>query len=103
MRDNFVKAQGYTKFCEECKTSERLAKYQDIPVPDQYEWVWGHFIAIWQQCEVDLFGRKILTYGTINDYVECMKVPLSISDKRLIMKMKTWAMQQIDDMEPKED
>lgn len=38
-----------------------------------------------------MFGNPVITFRTLNDYVECMKVPLSVEDKRCILKMKAWA------------
>ena len=93
---------GERKFNELCEKDKKWNKLKDIPIPARYRWVWEHFIAIWQQCEIDFYGRRVLTYGTVNDYVKCMKVPLSVVDKRLIFKMKVWAFQQIEDMEQKE-
>ena len=43
-------------------------------------------------------GNVDFSFKTINDYVECMKVPLSVSDKKIILKMKSWAISQIVDM-----
>lgn len=89
---------GREKFEQLAKTSERFEKLQDIPFPVQYSWIWGHFLAIWGQCETDLMGNRIFTYRTINEYMECMKVPLTVVDKRILFKMKTWANEQIEKM-----
>ncbi len=59
-------------------------------------------MQIWQGCEYDFNGNPIFTFRTINDYVECMKVPLTVSDKKLLLKMKAWAMNTISEMDNKE-
>lgn len=56
---------------------------------------------IWQNCEHDINGNAVLTFRTLNEYVECMKVPLSINDKKMILKIKHWAMNAIAEL--KED
>lgn len=68
-----------------------------------YEYVWGHFIAIWQQCTFDFGGNRIFTYATINEYVKCMCVNLTVYDKRMIFKIKAWAEEQIAKMKEKDD
>lgn len=60
-------------------------------------------MQIWQHCEYDMAGNIIFTYRTINDYVECMKVPLSVEDKNELLKMKTWALSVISDLKEKDD
>lgn len=46
-------------------------------------------------------GNVIFTFRTINEYVECMKVPLTVEDKKLLFKMKGWANETISEL--KED
>lgn len=47
-------------------------------------------------------GNVIFTFRTINDYVECMKVPLTVEDKKMIFKMKAWAMNTISELKDEE-
>jgi hypothetical protein len=101
-REKFIKQMGKDKFDSLAETSEKFARLKDLPFPTRYSWIWGHFLAIWGQCETDMMGNRIFTYGTINDYVECMKVPLSVFDKRILLKMKLWANEQIYEMKEKD-
>lgn len=54
---------------------------------------------IWHNCEHDINGNVIFTFHTLNEYVECMKVPLSVRDKKMILKIKHWAANAIADMQ----
>lgn len=92
---------GKEKFEKLAETSKRFAKLKDLPFPVRYSWIWGHFLAIWGNCETDVMGNRIITFRTINDYVECMKVPLSVIDKRILFKIKLWANEQIREMKEK--
>ena len=83
--------------------SERYKKLRDIPPPPEYEWIFKQFLNIWQGCEYDMAGNAIFTFRTINEYVDCMKVPLTIEDKRCLLKMKAWAMNTISEMKDKEE
>ena len=74
---------------------------RDIPIPDRYRWIWKHVLNIWYQCEHDMMGNIIFTYGTVNDYVECMKVPLTVIDKKILFKMKGWALDTISELKNK--
>lgn len=81
---------------------EKWKKLRDIPVPKSCEWIFKHFMQIWQGCDYDMAGNVIFTFRTVNDYVECMKVPLTVEDKRLLFMMKAWAMNTISEMKDKE-
>lgn len=81
---------------------ERWKKLREIPVPPEYSWIFKKFLEIWQGCEYDFAGNIIFTFRTINDYVECMKVPLTVEDKKCILKMKAWACNTIAEMRDKE-
>lgn len=96
------KKSALKKFKELCKKSPTTAKLQDIPIPKQYEWIWKHFLNIWYQCEYDMVGNIIFTYATVNEYVECMKVPLTVLDKKCLFKMKGWALETISEVREKE-
>lgn len=60
-------------------------------------------MLIWQNAEYDINGNVVFTYRTINEYVECMKVPLTVEDKKLLFKMKSWALGAIAELKSKED
>lgn len=74
---------------------EKFKKLRDIPPPPQYEWIFRQFLQIWQNCEYDMNGNVIFTFRTINEYVECMKVPLTVEDKKCLFRMKQWALSAI--------
>ena len=102
-RDDFIKKFGKEKFLETCKKDPKFEQLQDIPCPPECSWIFKHFMQIWQGCEYDMMGNIIFTFRTVNDYVECMKVPLSVEDKKLIFKMKAWAVNTISEMKDKEE
>ena len=77
---------------------ERYKKLRDIPPPPKYSWIFKQFLQIWQGCEYDMDGNTIFTFRTINEYVECMKVPLTVEDKKCLLKMKACAMNTIASM-----
>lgn len=99
---NFIKKFGKERFLEVCKRDERYKKLQEIPVPPEYSWIFKHFMQIWQNAEHDMMGNVIFTFRTINEYVECMKVPLSVLDKKQLFKMKSWALETIAEFKDKE-
>lgn len=85
------------------KLDKKYEKLQDIPIPSQYRWIWKHFLNIWYECEHDFNGNIIFNYRTINDYVECMQVPLNVLDKKLLLKMKHWANEVVYDLRDKKE
>lgn len=91
--------EEFDKLCKQDKDKEKL---KDIPIPSEYEWIWKHFLNIWYQCEYDMVGNVIFTYRTVNDYVECMKVPLTVLDKKCLFKMKSWAIEAVSEVKDKE-
>lgn len=112
-RERIIKAKGgdtsdpvaykkaYDEFIEMGKLDEKYEKLRDIPIPTEYSWIWEHFLNIWRGCEYDFNGNPKFTFQTLNDYVECMKVPLSVEDKKELLKIKAWAMNAISELEEK--
>lgn len=84
------------------ETDEHYKKLLNIKIPLEYSWIWKHFLLIWKQCEYDFAGNIIFTYRTVNDYVECMKVPLTVDDKKCLFNMKAWALETISEVRKKE-
>lgn len=82
---------------------DKFKQLQDIPIPPEYAWIWKHFLSIWRECEYDMVGNIIFTFGTVNDYVECMKVPLEVNDKKCLFKMKAWALETIAEVRDKKE
>lgn len=109
VREKFIKARGgkdykkgYREFLKIGETDEKWRKLRDIPCPPEYSWIFRHFMQIWQNCEYDMAGNVVFTYRTVNDYAECMKVPLTVEDKRCLFKMKQWAQGVIAELKEKE-
>lgn len=48
-------------------------------------------------------GASMMTFQSLNDYVMCMGAPLTIAEKKLILKMKGWAGEVIADFDKKPD
>lgn len=93
--------KGEKAFFEMGERDEKWKKLRDIPIPPEYKWIFRHFMEIWRGCEYDFGGNIVFTFRTINDYVECMKVPLTVEDKRCLFKMKAWACNTIAEMKEK--
>lgn len=94
--------RGERFFFELGEKDEKWKKLRDIPIPPEYSWIFRHFMEIWRGCEYDFAGNIIFTFRTINDYVECMKVPLTVEDKKCLFRMKVWAVNTIAEMKEKE-
>jgi len=110
IREKFIKQQGGGDrkrgekiFLSIGEKDDKWKKLRDIPCPTEYSWIFKHFMRIWQNCEYDALGNVIFTYRTVNDYVECMKVPLSVEDKRCLFKMKFWALGVIAEFRKKDE
>lgn len=109
IRENFIKnfsgnkgrAHGEKLFLEISERDSKFKKLLDIPCPAEYSWIFKHFMQIWQQCEYDMGGGIIFTYKTVNDYVECMKVPFTVEDKKCLFRMKGWALETIAELKDK--
>lgn len=108
-REDFIKKfggkdrkLGEKKFLEVCEKDPTFKKLQEIPCPSEYAWIFKHFMNIWQNAEYDMMGNIIFTYRTINEYVECMKAPLTVADKKELFKMKVWALNTISELKEKD-
>lgn len=98
-RDSFIKQFGKDKFEEESQKGRSFEKYVDIPIPEQYQYVWEHFLMIWTYTEVDINGRKVFTFGTVRDYEQCFGYSFSIKEKNLFFKIRNWAMEIINELD----
>ena len=108
-REDFIKKfggkdrkLGEKKFLEVCEKDPTFKKLQEIPCPSEYAWIFKHLMNIWQNAEYDMMGNIIFTYRTINEYVECMKAPLTVADKKELFKMKVWALNTISELKEKD-
>lgn len=109
-RENFIRQfggkdrkKGEERFFQLGEQDEKWKRLREIPCPAEYSWIFKHFMQIWQNAEYDMAGNVIFTYRTVNDYVECMKVPLTVEDKRCLFRMKGWAQSAIAELKEKED
>lgn len=109
IREKFINQQGGGNrkkgekiFFSIGERDEKWKKLRDIPCPPEYSWIFKHFLQIWQNCEYDMAGNVIFTFRTINEYVECMKVPLTVEDKKCLFKMKYWALGAISELKEKD-
>lgn len=98
-REKFIKSFGEAKFLETCKKDPNFERLKEVPCPPEYAWIFKHFKQIWQNCEHDMMGNIIFTFRTINEYVECFKVPFTVEDKKELFKMKVWAQATISSLE----
>lgn len=102
-RIKFIEKFGEQRFLETCKKDKKFEQLKEIPCPPEYSWIFRHFMSIWQNAEYDMAGNVIFTYRTVNDYVECMKVPLTVEDKKMLFRMKVWALNAISELKEKDD
>ena len=64
-------------------------------LPSRFVWIWLKFLDIWRTCGHDFNGGVVLTPRTLLDYCECFCVTLSVFEKHLIFRMKSWAEDEI--------
>ena len=102
IRDKFIETRGKKAFLAVGERDPKWKKLRDIPIPKKYAWIFKHFMQIWQGCEYDMMGNVIFTFRTVNDYVECYKVPLTVEDKKCLFRMKAWALNTIAELKEKE-
>lgn len=98
-RDNFIKQFGIDRFDEQCVKGKSFEKYVDIPIPEQYQYVWEHFMMIWAHAEVDFNGKKVFSFGTVRDYEQCYGYRFTVKEKNLFFKMKTWAIEIVNELD----
>lgn len=99
-RKSLIDRFGEQRFKELQQKDSRYKKYQEPEVPAGCKWLFGQFMYIWQNCEVDSFsGQRIFTFRTLNEYTDCMGTKLSILEKKLLLQMKHWADEQIAEFE----
>ncbi|MCQ2081586.1 MAG: hypothetical protein MJZ11_08000 [Lachnospiraceae bacterium] len=90
-RDKFIEQFGIERFDKEAQPGGTFEKYVDIPIPEQYQYVWEHFIYMWSQSEIDINGNRIFSFGTVKEYQDLFGYDFSIADKKMFFKMKNWA------------
>lgn len=102
-RDKFIKQFGEEEFNLMTQTDERYKNLESVPIPEGYDWVWSIFLDIWRNCERDMAGNVIFTTRSLIDYEECYETKIGVYNKRILMKMKQWALETICSLEKEED
>lgn len=83
------------EFAEKVREFGNWVDFIDPPFPRRFQWIWLHFLDIWRTCEHDFNGNIVLTPRVLIDYCECFKVSLTVQEKHLIFRMKSWAEDEI--------
>lgn len=97
-RDKFIEQFGIDRFDENAKKGKQFEKYVDIPMPEQYQYVFDHFMMIWANAEYDFNGNKIFSFGTVRDYEQCYGYKFTVKEKNLFFKMKNWATEVVNEL-----
>ena len=102
-KKDFISKFGKEKFEQVAlKDPEVWGKLKEPPFPKEYSWIWFQFLDIWRTCGRDFAGNVILTPRQLMDYCECFKVTLTVFERHLIFRMKTWAEETIYSLKEKE-
>ncbi len=67
------------------------SKFVEPSFPPRFAWLWLTFLDIWRTCQRDFNGNVVLTPRVLTDYCECFLVSLTVQEKHLIFKIKSWA------------
>lgn len=103
-RDRFIKAFGEEKFKKVQETDKRFAKLKDPDIPVGCNWIFSQFLYLYFNTKADgMTGRIQLSFIDINEYQKCMKVPLTVAEKKLLIKMAHWAGEEISELETPSD
>lgn len=95
-REEFIKRFGEERFNKISETDSYYKKFKNPVIPKGCSWIFKHFLYIYFNAEHNgLTGTAIFTFRTLNEYEACMKVPLTIAEKKLLIKMNMWANEQI--------
>ena len=50
----------------------------------------------------DMMGNVVINPRTLMDYLECFKVNMTVYEKHMIFRMKSWALSAISELEKSE-
>lgn len=99
-REDFEKKFGKERFARLMETDPYYKKYREAEMPPGCRWIFSQFMYVWTNAPRDgMSGQVIFTFSTLNDYVACMKTPLTVAEKKLLLKMSHWAKEVIADFE----
>lgn len=91
-KKDFVEKFGEAKFKEVAKKDpKRWGKLVEPYFPIRYRWLWFTFLDIWRTCSRDFNGNVVLTPRVLIDYCKCFKISLTVSERHLIFRIKSWA------------
>ena len=103
-RDTLRKQFGEEKWKNLVENDSHYKKYKDPEVPEGNRWIFNQFLYIYFNSGFDsMGGSSLLSFHSLNAYVKCMEAPLTIAEKKLILKMKGWASETISDFDKKPD
>jgi hypothetical protein len=97
-RDRFLKSFGEKKFNYLVEHDSHYKKYREPPIPLGCRWIWNQFYFLWMECPRDFNGNVILGFQEINEYEKCMKIHFSLVEKKLIINMKHWVQETINEL-----
>lgn len=103
-RQKFIERFGEERFKKLTETDSYYSKFKEPVIPPGCKWIFGQFMYIWANAEADgMTGRRIFSFRLINEYVECMKVPLTVAEKKLLLRMRGWAEEVISEFDSPPD
>lgn len=95
-REEFKERFGEERFEKLMKSDSYYRKFRDPEIPPGCKWMFSQFLYVWGNAPRDgMTGNVLFTFSTINEYVECMKAPLSLAEKKLMLRMSHWAKETI--------
>ena len=102
-REDFIKAHGEDDFERISKLDPKWKQLENLTLPIKFSWIWSQFIQIWGTCEHDFNGNVIFTPRAVLDYCECFKVSMTVYERRLLFRMKSWACDEKSKVDDKEE
>ena len=85
------KIKTEAEFAARVGMDKNWSKFIAPALPSRFHWIWLHFLDIWRTCEHDFNGNIVLTPRVLMDYCECFKVTLTVYEKHMVFRMKSWA------------
>lgn len=102
-RDDFIKKFGELEFEKISEEDSEWGALRDIPIPEQYSWLFSQFLEIWGSCERDFNGNVILGPRDILEYELFIGVQFTYRERKLLILMKLAAQSAIFEINQKND
>jgi len=103
-REKLKKRFGEEKFKALMETDSYYKKFKDPVIPKGCNWIFRQFLYIYNNTDHDgLTGNVKFTFNALNEYCRCMGTPLTIAEKKLLLRMNSWANEQIAEFDQKEN